>query len=507
MRILIRFISRNAAGSTEHHDRLIDSNTIAIGRATDQTLQLRDKRVRLQHAKIELLAGSAQIKTSALSGITVNGRSQSEAELRVGDIVEIGSNVLRVIAPEGEADFAITFELSDAASSEHFVNDWSEPVNGIGSWSKRRLSWTIAGLILLCAAILPALNLISQDVLQAGPIHTAHAPTAGECSSCHIDAFQRVPDSACIDCHTVSRHVSSKEEPVLGESRCASCHLEHNEPQQLVNQHQELCSGCHTDATDFLFAHPEFAVQQSAESAASNLRFDHAAHLDPDGIVTPEGRRVVECAECHVADPGGARMQPISMQEHCSDCHTLAFDPDDPSRVVPHGDPPAVVQSLVEYYSARLLGEDPGAAEQRVRRPGQAMSRADRDRVAAEARVQALQVAADLFERRACATCHTVSKDEANPEMPWSIDAVDLTDTFLPHADFSHAAHRTDISSCDNCHAASVSTAAADVLIPDLDSCRECHGSGDARRNAAHQTPSTCVMCHSFHFDSKGSYP
>lgn len=507
MQILIRFVTRNAAGGTEHNDRLVESSTITIGRATDQTLHLRDKRVRLQHAKIEVQAGQALITTSAPSGIAVNGRTQSEAQLRAGDIVEIGSNILRVIEPEDGVDFAMTFELSDAASVEHRTSDWSDAASGIGGWSKRRLSWAVALLVLLGAAILPAFKLISPNVLQAGPIHSAHAPTAGECSACHLEPFERVPDSACVECHTVDRHVVATEDTVLGTTRCASCHLEHNEPQQLVNQHQGLCTDCHTDATDFLTGHPEFEPQQSPENTASNLRFDHSVHLDTAGVVTPDGRRVLECTECHIEDPGGARMQPISMVEHCSGCHTLAFDPDDPSRVVPHGDPKAVVQSLIEYYSARLLGADPEAATQRVRRPGQSLSRADRDRVAAEARVRALAVAGDLFERRACATCHEISSDPANRVMPWQVAPVTLADEFLPHANFSHAAHQTEISSCDNCHNASTSTAATDLLIPDLDSCRECHGSGIARLNAAHRTPSTCVMCHSFHFDSKGSQP
>jgi hypothetical protein len=195
------------------------------------------------------------------------------------------------------------------------------------------------------------------------------------------------------------------------------------------------------------------------------------------------------------------------MLDHCSGCHTLAFDPDDPSREVPHGDPEAVIQTLVEYYSARLLGADPEAVEQRVRRPGQEMSRADRDRVAAEARVQAFDVAEDLFERRACSNCHVVSKETDGGDVKWSIAAVEVTAVFLPHANFSHAAHQTEISGCDDCHQASNSEAAADILIPDLNSCRDCHGSGIASRNGVQQTPSTCVMCHSFHFDAEGSYP
>ena len=143
-------------------------------------------------------------------------------------------------------------------------------------------------------------------------------------------------------------------------------------------------------------------------------------HLADDGIITPDGRRVIECVECHEPEPGGARMQAINMDQHCSSCHTLAFDPDDPTRTVPHGDAEAVVQSLVEYYSARLLGEDPDAVEQRIRRPGQSLTREDRDRAAAEARQQALTVAADLFERQACANCHEVTRLDGDAEFPWA---------------------------------------------------------------------------------------
>ena len=515
MQYLIRFITRNAAGGIDHNDKPVDAPAITIGRATDQTLHLRDKRVRLQHAKIEAQADAVHISTGALSGVTVNGRSQRDARLVVGDVVEIGSNILRVIEPDNGADFAITFELSAAASSEHFVADWSTQATGVGGWSKRRLAWTIAGIVLLLAAVLPNLHVISPSVLQAGPIHVAHASIGGECANCHVDAFKRVPDSACVECHTVNRHVAELPDTVLGEIRCASCHLEHNEPPQLVKRHQGLCADCHANlsgdsapatATDFLDAHPEFEVSLVQTADESNLSFDHAVHLDAEGIVTPDGRRVVECAECHVPEPGGARMLPVSMVDHCSNCHTLAFDPDDPSREVPHGDPADVVQALIEYYSARLLGADPDAVQQRVRRPGQALSRTDRDRAAAEARVQALEVAEDLFERRACANCHVVSKLDGNNEVPWQVSPVHLTDSFLPHATFSHAAHQTEVTSCNGCHNASSSSSADDLLIPGIDSCRDCHGSGIASRNSSAQTPSTCIMCHNFHLAAKGPH-
>jgi len=549
MRYLIRFITKNVAGGVEHHDKVIDTPVITLGRATDQVLHLRDRRVRLQHARIEPANGDVHLRTGAMSGVVVNGRSQRDATLKLGDVIEIGSNILRVIDAPDNVDFALTFELSDEASSENFAADWSTVATGIGGWSKRRLSWALVVLVLVLALLMPGLSLVSPDVASAvrgrvvpddsfwlaGPLHSGHSTISSDCESCHVNAFERVPDSACTECHEVTRHVA--ESPVLGAQRCASCHREHNEPAELVNRHQDLCADCHADlpndveleaARDFGDAHPAFRISLLLPTIAadgeidwkiehqllsdahgadrSNLRFDHAAHLDAAGIVTPDDRRTMECAECHVPEPGGAAMLPIAMDEHCSGCHALNFDPDDPGRVVPHGDAQAVVQALVEYYSARLLGADPDAVEQRLRRPGRQLTRADRDRAAAEARVQALAVAADIFERRTCANCHDVSRNE-DAELPWSVLPVRLTDTFFPHANFSHAAHDTEVTSCDSCHNATASKTARDVLIPGIDSCRDCHGSSFASRNDPGQIPSTCIMCHSFHFDAKGTYP
>jgi len=535
MKYLIRFITRNAAGGSEFHDRIVEAPVITMGRATDQVLHLKDKRVRLQHAEIERRdGGDVHITTSALAGVTVNGKSQRDARLKVGDVIEVGANVIRIIeAPDG-VDFAISFELRADASSEHLVSKWSAPSPGIGGWSKRRLSWTLAGAVLLFGFLLPWFGM--QGFLAAGPVHNAHSGIANQCGDCHVTIFERVPDSACMDCHTVTRHVDDAEHAVLGTVRCATCHLEHNEPPQLVNQHQALCADCHADlpatvglqrAGDFLDDHPQFKVSLKrptplddgsldwqiehlvladvVDGDRSNLKFNHKAHLAADGIMTPDGKRVIRCSQCHEPEPGGVGMLPVSMDEHCSECHTLAFDPDDPTRTVPHGDPEAVLQALIEYYSARLLGDDPDATGQRLRRPGQKLTRADRDRVAAQARTQALDIAADLFERRACVNCHEVTAVD-DDALPWRVLPVQLTDEFFPHTRFSHAAHDTEVTSCDSCHGAGTSEAASDLLIPDIDNCRECHGSGERRRNSPAQLTSTCVACHGFHFDAKEDF-
>ena len=103
-------------------------------------------------------------------------------------------------------------------------------------------------------------------------------------------------------------------------------------------------------------------------------------------------------------------------------------------------------------------------------------------------------------------TCHEVSRNPDNAELPWSVLPVRLTQKFYPHANFSHAAHDTEVTSCNSCHLATESESAHDVLIPDIDTCRDCHGSAIARRNDSNQTASTCIMCHGFHFEAKGEY-
>ena len=548
MKYLIRFISQNPAGGVEHHDKVVEAPVVTIGRATDQILHLKDKHARLQHAQIEEKGDGVHITTSAVAGVTVNSRSQRDARLSVGDVIEVGANILRVVEPPPDVDFAITFELSADARTEDVARDWSATDTSL---SKRKLSWYAVLAVLVLALVIPAAGLIHPAISSllrnsilpddslwlAGPVHSKHSSTSTDCENCHTDLFTRVKDSACLECHEADRHVREPAETVLGEQRCASCHLEHNEPPSLIKRHQGLCADCHSDlpdesqledASDFLDAHPRFKVSllqpsmaedgetewnlqhmilsESMLSDRSNLKFDHAVHLDAEGIVTPDGRRVIECAECHIPEPGGARMKPIAMDEKCSGCHALTFDADDPDREVPHGDPEGVVQVLIEYYSARLLGEDTDAGPQRIRRPGRALTREDRDKAAAEARVRAMQIAEDMFERRACVNCHEVS-ETGDEQMPWRVEPVRLTESFFPHANFSHAAHDTEVTSCDGCHSAAMSDSASDLLIPDIDTCRECHGSGSMSRNSSSQTASACIMCHSFHFPDKGQYP
>ena len=48
---------------------------------------------------------------------------------------------------------------------------------------------------------------------------------------------------------------------------------------------------------------------------------------------------------------------------------------------------------------------------------------------------------------------------------------------------------------CENCHAAQTSKESADLLIPGIANCRECHAGERAKDKVA----SGCVACHGYH--------
>ena len=61
----------------------------------------------------------------------------------------------------------------------------------------------------------------------------------------------------------------------------------------------------------------------------------------------------------------------------------------------------------------------------------------------------------------------------------------------LPH----HEAHRQE--TCESCHAAGKTAKASDLLLPDLASCRECHGGEGSKAEVA----TGCALCHNYHAD------
>lgn len=557
MRILIREVRRTAGDSFEHSDSSRDVDVVTIGRSTDQVVQLHDRRLALSHSEMRADGDHLVIRAVGEEHFFVNGKRTRSAKLSVGDEVEFGAYVLRVVEPPEDHDFALDIEAGELSEQE--VTFGSQFRQGLEQTrlSRRGWAWTLTLVILIGLLVIPALGLLDRElgiamrdapvpddgVWLSGPMHASHRFMGDDCTACHVEAFTMVRDQECIACHqSVSHHVDTSvhQLPELEEQRCASCHKEHNEPSVLSRRDQGLCADCHddlesrtdgevsvADVSDFEADHPEFnlsmlvgegrgddmdwhvervALSDPEIAEESNLIFPHDEHMAPGGIDGPTGEVVMQCTDCHQPESGGAYMQPISMEQHCSDCHQLTFDEDAPARELPHGEPDLVVRLLEEYYARQVLAGgpmEPGEPGRTARRPGAeratpARESADPEAGLREARRQAMQAAEDIFERTTCKTCHEVDRiDDPERDSPWQVQPVRLAQVWMPKSWFSHAAHETE--ECARCHGAENSTTAADVLMPDVESCRDCHGGGESENKLA----STCIDCHVFHLPSE----
>ena len=337
----------------------------------------------------------------------------------------------------------------------------------------------------------------------SGPLQFAHrTPEISQnCEVCHAIPFIQVKNEQCVACHEdIGHHVAPEAHKIaeLQEEECASCHMEHNEPTYAVEENQALCSDCHSDlndilgkpselknATDFGTDHPDFSLtlltppdttatsewipvrsEFTAElKEQSNLKFPHKKHLDlneeqlsryleDDFNLDAEGIKQslnFQCSDCHQLDAGGRYILTISMERDCRQCHQLRFDPDDPQREVPHGDPDQVMLTLEEYYSRKYLEEALGAMRETNdngrllrSRPGQpSLDEKQRQEVLKLARDRAHEVGKSMFEATTCGVCHEYTKsDDENLLSPWRILPVKLTERWMPKSKFSHHSHR-----------------------------------------------------------------
>jgi predicted CXXCH cytochrome family protein len=539
MRVTLRR-NESLGGLLVATDEEIEVDRVTLGRGTDQNVQLPDLRVTLAHAEIRLQPGGGyQLECLGENPVWLNGSPLQRGAIGVGDTIDIGRFRLTVgIPPRGvdlllEIAERVTAREEKGRQRERYAMDL-----GATTLRKRRAAWGLAVLVLLPLLLVPAAvryasggdARASFDAFwQSGPPSAAHGAFVPDCDVCHQTPFAAVANDACLACHKEQAHHSARPEvlalPGIADARCGACHQEHGGRHALIARNTALCTDCHArpdeqyavaglvPVTRFSGDHPGFTLRlpswkegrlETGEAAQAggalreqtNLAFSHEAHLAAAGVNSPEGRRVLECGDCHQAD--GARFEPIRMEAHCSGCHRLDFDPGAPGRQVPHGQPREVTAIIRDYFARMALaGEvrEPDAPEvvRLLRRPGETLS-AEQSRAAlgwADAR--ATQVLQDVFERRLCATCHEVSATD-DPGQPWDVESVALTGRFLVGARFDHAAHRTE--TCERCHDARAAKTSETVLVPGIENCRGCHGDpGDGGGLIG----SACVDCHGFH--------
>ena len=366
--------------------------------------------------------------------------------------------------------------------------------------------------------------------------------------------------------HDIGRHAPPETQMAeLENASCATCHLEHRGREvNLADLGSGFCSDCHSDlsvavpatrlrnASDFGEGHPPFQlalVTDPLEEAVSvdvvpglvensGLKFNHLKHVGKAVSGRGDAKQFLQCGACHQPDAGGLYMDPVNFEDHCEDCHRLDFDSKGPADFTPHGDPAEIRSRIRGFYSTRVVNgdvRDPKAPRRlRRRRPGATLS--SEEASLSKQWVESKLAAAErrFYDRPGtCATCHTLQPGAAS-DGGMGIAPVQIQDVWVPGSVFSHGSHAP--FACVKCHPAAgvydpdpdtgldrpewsmpkaipyeliprepttpVSNESGDILIPAINTCRECHSGASSW--GGETVPSPCSMCHPFHIRELG---
>lgn len=402
------------------------------------------------------------------------------------------------------------------------------------SASRRWRLWLSVGLpLVLVAWLLAGVPGGDSSALSPGPMSHQHAFIGKKCETCHVwkvagvrvASFRKVvTDEACLECHQAPAHKTNQ--PFT--PACGSCHAEHTGSPDLKHVAAGNCVQCHQNGmgqflpvSAFPTQHPEFTMLRDGRRDPGTVAFNHELHLK--SIQGPDGRVQLECSDCHrTAKDAGAKwefassqgadasakphvnaglMVPLTYERNCEACHRLQFDPR-MQDAVPHKEPDVIHTFLVERYKNYLTANP---AAWRTREPVARLIPASESSASSSASTPEqwvngqVHIAEQLLWRKTCKECHQMDYGSASGEALPKILAAKLTTVWMPHARFQHDAHAA--LSCTSCHTKTpTSKDTADVLVPSIKTCAQCHNASFQSENHAE---TGCFECHQYHDWSK----
>ncbi len=548
----LRTIEVTADGRQIVRNRDLAQDSLSVGRAADNALHLPDLALDPCHATLSLDAdGRVRVEAVGTLGFGLDGRVVHSGTIDPAKGGELGFGGYRV-AVSGDEDGVVLLTVSEHRAGE---GSSAPGFTLVGLLPGRRvMSWLLVGAVLALFLAWPIWSNLSRDpankvqrvggdaAWSTGPLSFAHRTLSDKCEACHVKPFEAVRDQTCVGCHkevddhaaptrlAVSRGPGGAGDQALwrvahafgkpGPGACSDCHTEHEGAGRMPPPAQAFCADCHGslkdrlsdtklgNAADFGKAHPQFQPQvaltlgsdkltrvslAARPREASGLTFPHDKHLDPRGGVARMAARLggnygasgLACKDCHRSTADGVRFLPIEMERDCESCHSLAYDKVGPTfRKLRHGNVAAMIADLTAAGPASrpmVTGR---------RRPGEYASGGIYSARFSPAPGGSGLVAQALSKGGICGECHLPSASGGR----FGVVPVTQTTRFFEHGWFTHKAHRQE--KCTSCHVAGKSASSADLLLPDLKSCRTCHLGEDA---AAPKVPSGCAMCHDYH--------
>ncbi|QIQ85386.1 cytochrome c3 family protein [Erythrobacter sp.] len=561
MAFLIRTIDFTAAGREIVRERTVAEDRIGVGRSTENAIHLPDLAVEQEHVTITRLGPDAlKVEAVGTLGFGLNGRTahSETVDPREGAEIELGSALLAIAR---EADGATSITIRQAESTEGKGDALAGFQLASALPSKRAMSWTFAGAILLLLLSIPVVTHLTRTPVEndpesdapgqvmfdaawsSGELSLAHHDLEDNCEACHVTPFVSVQDETCLTCHEeLGDHAKmprlaagmpplsqgdaiqwdiamtlGKEGP-LG---CVSCHSEHEGPVKLEAASEQFCADCHSDLdtrlTDVSFAnahdfgkqHPQFRptfyTQLGAEEPA---RVSLArSPVERSGLKFPH--------DVHMDKQGGAARMALSLPEYgapleCADCHE-----EGPEGVgfkeVEMEDSCESCHSLVFARTASGFRSLRHGDLDDFREDMATLARSPRpelgggrQRPGPFARGGAYYADFGRPVRSLISVNNALGKGGicAECHIRTTTDGrADLVPVNLPDRFLMHGffSHKAhEDEKCTDCHEAATSEAATDLLIPDLESCQDCHKGASAVKTKE-IVPSSCAMCHGYH--------
>lgn len=369
MQLLLRQITYDSSGLPEYADSELTRDNIVIGRSQKSDIQLLDKGVAAEHARLTKSGDKLRLVAAKGQSFIINSKIQKQAELKPGDEIRIGAQTF--ICTEAPTGFDLALEWQFVEMPEGALSDaYRTSVSQLG-FSPRIASWVLFVLVLLVGlspllsdiwqADKPAVqaanelandNMAFHKLWLSGPLLSAHELTTGNnCTACHQTPFVQVKDNACQQCHVaLGDHVMPAEHPAeiaewvaaLDEFACQNCHKEHNEPASLVARNEGLCLDCHQQMKPSVKgfsqdAHPEFAlsllrpdVTRQNGLLAIDWQLEKLRSQASDGH---ESRIAAVKETSHLKFPHDTHLDGEAVKHarrgdalQCADCHTLSSD-------------------------------------------------------------------------------------------------------------------------------------------------------------------------------------
>ena len=555
MAFRIRTVDRTASGREIVREREFSGDELVIGRAAENAIHLPDLAVEQQHVRV-VPADDGRLRLLAVGslGFSLDGRSTSDVAIDPAEGAELALGSYRIeFAREADGVVAVTVRAIEEQPPDKAETLAGFSLDGVLP-GKRTVAWAGLVAILLAFLAVPVWSHLTRAPAEpdydrpgavamdaswrTGALSSAHHGLEDQCEACHTEPFVAVRDQTCLACHgDIADHAAQPRQAGArgppagfdkvqwdvahafdkpGPGACTDCHTEHEGAGRMEPTRERFCADCHGtldtrladtalgNASDFGKAHPQFqAVVTTARGQQqpvrvslaarprewNGLRFPHEMHLSRTNGVAQMARRLgaragygkpLDCAACHTPTADGVRFLPVDMEQDCEACHSLVYDKVGTTfRTLRHG--------KVEQMRADLLALDARASrESGRRRPGQyaTLYRADFGGPGTALLSRA------MTEKGLCGECHTPAGTRGSLEvMPVTQPA-----RYMIHGWFDHDDHKQE--SCTSCHAADRSDSSADLLLPVIAQCRDCH-QGESARTA--EVPSSCAMCHSYH--------